>query len=411
MTWVAAVLLALLSAAPPSELTDARAALDAKDYPRATELLERIVAAKPDDFESRFDLAFAYTQLEQDEKAINHYRKVVEQKADLIPAQANLAMLLMRRQRPADAAPHLKAVLEARPDDAGFQHMLARALFDAERFEDAIPAFERALELDPASADAHLALGQSLARVERFDEAARAYREAAGLNPAFAQMTLDLAELQESKGRVGKALELYREYLDSHSEEIAVRERVGFLLINLKRYPEAIEVLDAAVREKPSAANRAALAQAHSMNDQPDKALPLLREAVSTEPANTDLRIRYANLLLHSQDFIQAAQNYLEAVNNNPDLLDGWNGLAFSLFRVENYQGALKALAESARRGPHKPANVYLRALAQDKLQMYAEALASYQSFVSLDSGMEDEEWKAGERIKLIKQILGKSRR
>ena len=411
MIWVTAVSLLLLAAAPPSELTDARAALDEKDYPRAAELLEIIVAAKPDDFESRFDLAFAYTQLEQDEKAIGHYRKIVEQKADLIPAQANLAMLLMRRQRPADAAPHLKAVLEARPGDARFQHMLARALFDAERFEDAIPAFERALELDPASADAHLGLGQSLARVERFDEAARAYREAAGLNPAFSQMTLELAELQESKGRIRKALELYREYLGSHPEEIAVRERVGFLLLNLKRYPEAVEVLKAATRGNPSAANRAALAQAHSMNDQPDKALPLLREAVSAQPANADLRIRYANLLLHSQDFIQAAQNYLEAVKNNPDLLDGWNGLAFSLFRVENYQGALKALAESAQRGPQKPANVYLRALAQDKLQMYREALESYQSFVSLHSGMEDEEWKAGERIKLIRQILGKSGR
>ncbi len=411
MIWVTAVSLLLLAAAPPSELTDARAALDEKDYPRAAELLEIIVAAKPDDFESRFDLAFAYTQLEQDEKAIGHYRKVVEQKADLIPAQANLAMLLMRRQRPADAAPHLKAVLEARPGDARFQHMLARALFDAERFEDAIPAFERALELDPASADAHLGLGQSLARVERFDEAARAYREAAGLNPAFSQMTLELAELQESKGRIRKALELYREYLGSHPEEIAVRERVGFLLLNLKRYPEAVEVLKAATRGNPSAANRAALAQAHSMNDQPDKALPLLRDAVSAQPANADLRIRYANLLLHSQDFIQAAQNYLEAVKNNPDLLDGWNGLAFSLFRVENYQGALKALAESAQRGPQKPANVYLRALAQDKLQMYREALASYQIFVSLRSGMEDEEWKAGERTKLIKQILGKSGR
>ena len=415
MVWVMAVLLALPAAAPSSELTDARAALDAKDYPRAVELLEKTVAEKPEnfpgDFEIHFDLAFAYTQLEQDEKAIEHYRKAVEKKPDLIPARLNLAMVLLRRQRPADAAPHLKAVIDARPDDAGLQHMFARALFDSERFEEAIPAFQRAAEMDPASADARLGLGQSLARLDRFDEAARAYREAAALNAEFAQMTLELGELHESKGRVEQAVALYREYLAAHPQEVAVRERIGFLLLNLKRYPEAIEVLETAVRDNPSVANRAALAQAHSMNDQPAKALPLLREAVAGEPSNADLRVRYANLLLHSQEFVLAAQNYLEAVKNSPDLLDGWNGLAFSLFRVENYQGTLKALAESARLGPEKPAGVYLRALAQDKLQMYPEALASYESFLTLGSGLEDEEWKAGQRIIVIKKVLHKSGR
>ena len=83
----------------------------------------KIVAEKPEDFpgnfELHFDLAFAYTQLEQDEKAIEHYRKAVEKKPDLIPARLNLAMVLLRRQRPAEAVPHLKAAIEARPDDDG----------------------------------------------------------------------------------------------------------------------------------------------------------------------------------------------------------------------------------------------------------------------------------------------------
>lgn len=415
MVWVMVVLLALPAAAPSSELTDARAALDAKDYPRAAELLENALAEQPEDsptaFELHFDLAFAYTQLEQDEKAIEHYEQVVEKKPDLIPARLNLAMVLLRRERPPDAVPHLKAVVAARPDDARLQHMFARALFDSKRFEEAIPAFQRSAELDPASADAQLGLGQSLARLDRYDEAAAAYSKAAALDPELAQMTLELGERYESKGHIDKALALYREYLAAHPQEVAVHERIGLLLLNLKRYPEAIKALEAAVREKPSAANRAALAQAHSMNDQPEKALPLLREAVAGEPSNADLRVRYANMLLHSEEFVLAAQNYLEAVKNNPDMLDGWNGLAFSLFRVENYQGTLKALAESARRGPEKPAGVYLRALAQDKLQMYPEALASYESFLALGAGLEDEEWKAGQRILLIKQILGKSRR
>ena len=56
------------------------------------------------------------------------------------------------------------------------------------------------------------------------------------------------------------------------------------------------------------------------------------------------------------------------------------------------------------------PAAVYLRAITQDKIQMYKEALASYEEFLTMTSGMADEEWKSRQRIKVIHRVLHKSR-
>jgi tetratricopeptide (TPR) repeat protein len=413
---LAAVLcLALAAAAPQELLREVSAALEREDFVAAAGLLEKVVLADPEDFQARSDLAYAYTRLEEDVKAIAHYEKVLERKAGLLPVHANLGMLLMRQRQPARALPHLRIVAEAKPAEFRFQHYLARALLSTQQYEAAISAFDRAIELDARSADAYLGRGEALAKLERFDQAAEAYRRAAEREPEMGSMILQVAELLEKKGRVEEALVLYQERLASHDGAshdgaIAVRERIGFLLLNLKRYSEAVSELEAAVEQNPTPANQAPLAQAYSMNDQPDKVLPLLAEAVTGEPSNAALRLRYANALLQSSAFEQAAHHYLAVVKLDPDRAEAWNGVAFSLNRLENYPGALRALAEAARRAPVKPAAVYLRAITQDKIQMYKEALASYEEFLTMTSGMADEEWKSRQRIKVIHRVLRKSR-
>jgi tetratricopeptide (TPR) repeat protein len=180
------------------------------------------------------------------------------------------------------------------------------------------------------------------------------------------------------------------------------------LLLQAERYPEAISMLEKVVAESATAANRAALAQAYVLNNEPAKALPAWKEAVAADPKSSSLRLRYANALLYNESFAEAGQQYLEALKADANLVEAWNGLAFSLYRVDNYPGALKALLESAARAPEKPGNIYLRAIVEDKLQMHKEAMASYEKFLGMTPGKADEEWKAKERIKVIAKILKK---
>jgi tetratricopeptide (TPR) repeat protein len=180
------------------------------------------------------------------------------------------------------------------------------------------------------------------------------------------------------------------------------------LLLDEKRYPEAIEALEAASRQNSTAANQAALAEAYDLSGQPDKVLPAWQKAVAAEPDRIELRLRYATALLQQQSFAEAARQYLEVVKRDPAQVEGWNGLGFCLYKVENFGGALKALKEAAGRGAAKPANVYLRAIIEDKLQMYPEAKASYEEFLALRAGMEDEEWKSRQRLKVIERVLRK---
>ncbi len=408
MIWALAGLIAFLAVPPPTDLEQAVKALEAENYTQAAPLLEKALAEDEENIEVRFNLAFAYSQLNQDDKAIEHYTKLLEKKPDLLQARLNLGMILLRQQRPADAVPYLETLAESRADDFRAQFYYAHALESSGKAEQAIAPYRRAVEIDPNSADAALGLGRSLARAGRFDEAERYYKQAAQIDPELDGQILEFAEILEQGGRKDQALALYQVYLATHADAIAVSERVGLLLLDGKRYQEAIPVLEAAVAQSPTAANQAALAEAYSLSDQPQKALPAWREAVRADPESPALRVRYANALLAAQMYDDAARNYYTALQRDPSLADGWNGLAFSLYKLENYQGALKVLTELRERGEEKPAATFLAAITQDKLQMYPEAKESYERFLAAGTGMEDEEFQARERIKVIDKILQK---
>lgn len=408
MIWALAGLIAFLAVPPPDGLEQAVKALEAENYAQAAPLLEKALASDQQNVEIRFNLAFAYSRLNQDDKAIEHYTKLLEQKPDLPQARLNLGMLLLRQQRPAEAVTYLETVAQARADDFRAQFYYAHALEASGKAEQAIAPYRRAVELDPNSGDAALGLGRSLARAGRFDEAERYYKQAAQIDPQLDGQVLEFAEMLEQGGRKARALALYQVYLATHADAIAVRERLAMLLLDEKRYQEAIPVLEGAVAQSPTAANQAALAEAYSLGDQPEKALPAWREAVGADPESPALRVRYANALLAAQMYDDAARNYYTALQRDPSLADGWNGLAFSLYKLDNYQGALKALAELRARGEEKPAAAFLAAITQDKLQMYPEAKDSYERFLAAGTGMEDEEFQARERLKVIDKILQK---
>ena len=350
---------AALLAAQENPLVGAVDALNREDYAAAAPLLEQALESDPDNVEARFNLAFALTQLAQDDRAIAEYEKVLQVKPDLPQALSNLGMVLLRQDRAGDALARFSKLAELRPDDSQAHYLEGHARSRAGNLSDAIASYQRAVQLDPQSALAHLELGQALAGLERFDDAAESYNRAATLDPELASYQFELAERVEQSGDKQKAIELYSAYLAERPDEVAVRERVGFLLLEVERYTEAIVELEKAVEQSPSPANRAALAQAYSLGEEREKALSKWAEAVTAEPGDARLRLRYATSLLNERRYKEAAEQYLETVKLDPNQAEAWSGLGFTLFQAENYSGALKATENAAKLAEPKPAQVY----------------------------------------------------
>ena len=389
-------------------LRQAAEALDRNDYAAAIPHLESALASDPENVNARFNLAYAFQAAGDNESAVRHYRLVASQQPDLLPARQNLANLLMRSGRFSDAAEEYEAIAEARPGDTQILHLLATARREAGDPEAAARAFGSILEIDSASLEAVVGLAQALDAAGRLLEAVPYYLRAASTDPDLKELLPGIAGRLEEAGARQDALELYRRYARDRPDDAAVQEEIGIRLLEENNVRSATPALERSVAVEPTAQRHAALAEAYRRSGASDAAHHQLRLAAQAAPGDPEIRVRYANSLLKRKEFEHAAREYLAACEADPGHRDAWSGLAFAMFQLGNFPASLRAIQESEKLGPSPPATVYLKALGWDKLQQYEQAQDSYRAFLAMEPDMQDEVWKAQQRLKTIEKVLAK---
>lgn len=399
-----AVLLLLFSPATDFEAEGLKA-LDAKQYDQAAQLFTQAIQADPNDYTAHFQLALAYSLLGKDSDAIPEYQKTLELKAGLYQAELNLGILLVRAKRAKEAVAHLEAAAASKPKEFRPQWYLAEALLASGDAAQAEAHYQAAAELDPKSAATELGLGRAQARQNRLPDAAGHFRKAAELDVNFNGALLELAGLYEENHQPEEAIPLYQKFPGNAAAE----GRLGELLVETKRYADAIPYLEKAVAHDPTAANRSALAAAYQLHQEPQKGVAQLAQAVAAEPGSYDLRMRYGRVLRDARQFLPAANQFAAATKIRPDSKEAWNELAAMLNSAEQYPQALGALDRIHELGGEIPGDYYLRAIILDRLQQYKPAREAYQKFLDSSGGKNpNEEFKARQRIRIIEKILSK---
>jgi tetratricopeptide (TPR) repeat protein len=388
---------------------EGRKALEANNFALAAEHYQKAVEADPKDWQSQFHLALAYSFLDnKDAEAIAAYRQVIEAQPDLYEAQLNLGILLLRQKEipHAEAVKLLAAAATKKPKEYRPRYFHARALDAAGEASAAAAEYAEALTIDPKSAEAAVDLARLLVKQGKLAEADAYYRQAAQNDPAFHRALLELAGHYETAKQSDKAIPLYREFPD----DPGARERLGQLLLESGKAADAIPELENSYQQSPTNANRLALATAYLRSKQLPKAIPLLDQAVAAEPDNFQLRLYYGRAQRDTRNYPAAAREFFRAAQLKPDSQEAWNELAGMLYLLENYPQALAAFDKANALGTgENPAYWYFRAIILDRMKDYKGALPAYEKFLSLSQDKSpDEEFKARQRIKVIKKELSK---
>ncbi|HWB83867.1 MAG TPA: tetratricopeptide repeat protein [Bryobacteraceae bacterium] len=403
MVWLPAAALFFFQAANYS--ADGLKALDAEKYDAAVQDFTQAIAADPKDYAAHFNLGLAYTFLQKDTEAIAEYRKALELKPRLYEAELNAGILLLKQKNPADALALLTDAAAQRPSVFRPRYYLAEAQFQTGDDAQAEASYRAAADLDPKSAAAQLGLGRTLARQGKLDQAAPYFRQAAALDPKFRDSLLELAGLYEKNHQRDEAIAIYRQF----PENAAAQEHVGELLLETKKYDDAIPQLEQAYQASPTEANRVALAVAYVFTNKLDKASPLLSQAVQAEPANYDVRMMYARALRDQRQFQPAAAQFYEALKLKPGAIPAWNDLGGVLYMMGSYQDSLTAFDKARQLGEETPGNWYFRAIILDKLRQLKPALEAYRHFLSISEGKNpNEEFLARQRARIIQKELEK---
>lgn len=396
------LLLAFLQALDPT--AEGMKALEGNRYDAAVAAFKQAIEKEPGDYTAHFNLALAYSLLKNDSDAALEYRKTLELKPGLFEAELNLGIVLVRNKQFQDAVTPLAEAVSQKPREFRPQYYLGEALRGSGEFEKAAGALEIAAGIDPKSAAAELSWAKSLAGEKKLADAAIHYQKAAELDSKYRDGLLELAAEYEKAGQPGDAVAIYRQF----PENAAAQERMGELLIETKKYNDAIPGLEKAVAASPTSANRLALATAYGLNKQFDKELELLGLVVAAEPQNFELHMRYGRALRDQRKLPPAEQQFASAARLKPDSVEALNELVSVAIVLEDYQTGLTALDRVRALGKEKPGDLFYRAITLDKLKQRKPAVEAYEQFLAASGGkFPDQEFQARQRIHILKLSMG----
>ena len=401
MWWLAGFLLF----AQADSTTEGMKALDEGRYPAAVEALSKATAADPKDYFAHFNLAMAYTLMNRDVEAIAEYRKTLEIKPGLYEAELNGGIVLLRQKNPADASALLEDAARQKSGEFRPRYYFAQSLLDSGDYARAEENFRAAIALDGKSASAQLGMAQALVQQGKLADSAPYFREAGKLDASYRDYLLQLAQLYEKANQPAEAMAIYREF----PANPAVQARIGEMLVESRKFTDAIPRLEQTYQASPDNQNRVALALAYVFTQQLDKALPLLEQAASAEPGNFEVVMAYARALRDKRQFAPAARQFYAAAKLRPTEPRPWTELGDMLYSTGDFPQALAAFDNAQKAGENSAGIWFLRAIILDKLHQLKPAKESYERFLALSEGKNpNQEFQARQRVRLLDREINK---
>jgi len=126
------------------------------------EILEKLVAAYPNDERAHFNLGGYYFGQQDYTQAISHYKRATELAPDYSTAYNILGYAYRQNEAYADAENAFKKYIELIPNDPNPYDSYAELLLKMGRFDEAITQYNKALSVEPTFLNSHFGIAAAL---------------------------------------------------------------------------------------------------------------------------------------------------------------------------------------------------------------------------------------------------------
>ena len=263
------------------------------------------------------------------------------------------------------------------PNDSSLRQHVARALVRLDRLPEALAHLTRLVEQDPADQEAWPRKGLVHLELEQWQAAAAAFERllpmARDRGPIHYYLGLALERLEDIPGAVKE----FRQVPESSDLYGDARLHAAFLFQEMRRQPEAIQMLEPAVRaDKASVDATLYLGGLYVEVGDFARALQVYQRAAQTFPGNTKVLFRIGALLERMGMRDQAEKTFYDLLEVDPDHAEALNYLAY-LYAEENVR-LEEALAMARRAVALKEAGHILDTLGWVlyRLERYEESRA-----------------------------------
>ena len=366
-----------------------------KDQQTVITIMEQLMADHQDDPEALY--AYAHVMARMGD--VDRSREILEKLLMLVPDNQNAItsyISILQKQGDIDTAVDwLENSLSKDEDNFDLRMIYARLLTDAKRFNDARQQFEILIGIKPDDLDVLYALGLLSLQVKQLDASEKYFLRLSELGQSSDEASYYLGRIAEEKGDLERAGIWYQgvqqgdNYLDAQiragmllakqgkveearlhlraiqiqtpDQENLIIQAEGELLVEEKRYEDAIEVYNKAIADSYNADLLYARAMLAERMDRLDILESDLRTILENDPKNAQALNALGYTLADRTNRYEEAYGYIkQALELNPNdfyILDSMGWVLYRLGRLEESVEYLnKAL--DARRDPEIAAHL-----------------------------------------------------
>jgi len=394
-----------------SHLEQAEKLAQTKQYSQAIPEYKLAIQEDPQNETAFFGLALAQSQAGQNDQAIESYQATLKINPGLWEAEVNLGILLLNQQSVSEALVHFKKAQGINPKNFRTHYYTGKAQELREEINEAEANYLVALELakeDPENFEIHASLGSLYLKKGAWAEAEKHLLAARQYQGESVGVALDLAQLYYETGQAERALEQLRSVNKSDDPEID--ELMGRILVEKKDYESAIKFFDLAIRRQADPRRRQKLsldmAQLYHELGRTEAAILLLKD-IAKSSQDPKLHFNLGSLYLHQRELEFAKQEFLRALQLQPDYVECYSNLGSVFLLQEKYPEAIESLNRFRNLRPATAGTYFYLGIAFDKLNDYENAWVNYQKFLELDQGKTDKQgFQAKERMKVLEKKI-----
>ncbi len=217
----------------------------------AVSLLEKIVEQEPGMIDAALTLGAAYMKTGNMEAALDVFRVATERAPDLFTAWANLGLAQRACGKMGAAKRSFERSLELDPSNMKTLEQMIDTCFRTASFRKCERFCRRFLDADPGAVRIRCTLAMVLINMRRAHEAADEARRVIELEPSAEKAHYILGKTFESERDYRGAEAEYRMELSRYRDNPDTFHSLAGVLDKLGRGKEAIEILEASVRQHP----------------------------------------------------------------------------------------------------------------------------------------------------------------
>jgi len=287
-----------------------------KEYTKATAALEAAALYSSDSEAVLIDLAIAYFEAEQYDKALEAARKALAKNPQSIGAHHIAGKSYFMVGDFTRSAGELEAALTLAPNDHDVAYTLGLVFLKQHELDPAKKIYDRMVEQLGERPQLHIIFGRAYRETDYLPEAIEEFRKALAIDPHFprAHYYLGLTYLLKyGVVKIDEAAEEFKVELISNPDEFFANYYLGIVYVIKRNWELAISFLQKAARIQPDNPDPYFyLGQSYQAMEKHDQAIEVLKKAISLNPGlgHNDYQVATAHYRL-GQSLVKTGQKDL----------------------------------------------------------------------------------------------------